>query len=81
MANEEKILEMLESIQADMQAMKADIASLKKNETDGKTDPPQKTTDDWEIWEQMRHLLTKEEGDSLAEVMEEIERKKAAMYA
>ena len=42
MANEEKILEMLESIQADMQAMKADIASLKKNETDGKTDPPQK---------------------------------------
>lgn len=42
MANEEKILEMLESIQADMQAMKADIASLKKNETDGKTDPPKK---------------------------------------
>ena len=81
MANEEKILEMLESIQADMRAMRADIASLKKKENDEKTDLPPKATDDWEIWEQMRHLLTKEEGDSLAEVMEEIERKKAATYA
>ena len=82
MANEEKSLEMLENIQADMRTMKSDIAALKGEQIqENKAETEQQRMDEWEAWKQLSHILTKEEGDDLARVMDEIERRKAAMYA
>ena len=70
MSNEEKILEMLTSMQQDMATVKAEINGLKAREkerelkdleTHGGTVEEQK-----EAWRQMSNLLTKEEGEALA---------------
>ena len=78
MANEEKILSMLEGIQSELQTMKDDIISLKKS-INIKQEPHKPPMDELEVFRQMSQLLTKEEGDSLAAAMDEIERRKFAV--
>ena len=70
MSNEEKILNLLTSMQKDMKKMQADIDSLKNHkEPDYKADyklDDEGVQKQLETLNKMRHLLTKEEADALA---------------
>ena len=61
MANEDKILAMLEDIQKKMNVMQTDIDLIKKKKLDDESIANQLVT-----LEKMRHLLTKEEADAVA---------------
>ncbi len=61
MANEDKILAILEDIQKKMNVMQTDIDLIKKKKLDDESIANQLVT-----LEKMRHLLTKEEADAVA---------------
>ena len=61
MANEDKILAILEDIQKKMNVMQTDIDLIKKKKLDDESIANQLIT-----LEKMRHLLTKEEADAVA---------------
>ena len=65
MTKEDKIIEMLGNLQNDMATLKADVEILKNaGRVYGST-----TQDDWDTFEKMSKLLTKEEADNLAEII------------
>ena len=66
MSNEDKILTMLGSMQADMETLKADVAEIKSY---GKKSSAGSAASDLEIIRKMSKLLTKEEADDLAAVV------------
>ena len=61
MANEDKILAILEDIQKNMKVMQTDLDLIKKKKLDDESIANQLVT-----LEKMRHLLTKEEADAVA---------------
>lgn len=70
MSNEEKILEMLTSMQQDMATVKAEINGLKAREKERELKDLEThcgtVEEQKEAWRQMSNLLTKEEGEALA---------------
>ena len=78
MSNEEKILDALGNIQADIKSMKADIETLKQNAFRRKESSMSKISE-LEVVERMGKLLTKKEQDALGAAMEEIEKTKVAI--
>ena len=70
MSNEEKILEMLTSMQQDMATVKAEINGLKAREKERELKDIEThcgtVEEQKEAWRQMSNLLTKEEGEALA---------------
>ena len=70
MSNEEKILEMLTSMQQDMATVKAEINGLKAREKERELKDLEThcgtVEEQKEAWRQMSNLLTREEGEALA---------------
>lgn len=77
MSNEEKILSMLEKIQADVDTLKTDIAKLKAGEKINDEKPKMSQRD---VWLAMSKLLDDEEKDALGRYQAEEEARKAALY-
>ena len=61
MSNEEKILQMLSEMKADIKNLQTDVAFLKEKKLNSESIKKQ-----LETLEEMRHLLTKEEADAVA---------------
>lgn len=76
MSNEEKILNMLGDMRADIEMIKAEIADLRGNRGEAKRN--QTGTEDMETIRKMSKLLTREEADDLAAV---VRRQKTGAYA
>lgn len=79
MSNEEKILTMLEKMQADMERMKADIAMIKTN-GNGKTTPDKPTMSARDAILAMANLLDDDEKEALGRYQAAEEARKAALY-
>ena len=77
MSNEEKILAMLEKMQADIDALKVGIAKPETTEK-VKDDKPQMSQR--EIWLAMSQLLDDDEKEALGRYQAEEEARKAALY-
>ncbi len=77
MSNEDKILEMLTEMQADMKIMQSDVSTLKNNGV--KTIRPN-AKEQIAILDAMRNLLTQEEKDALGRYQEAEESRKRALY-
>ena len=75
MSNEEKILEMLTSMQKDITMVKSEINGLKAREKARDLEDLENhcgtVEEQKEAWRQLSHLLTKEEGEALAAVIGE----------
>ncbi len=77
MSNEEKILSMLTKMQADIDALRADIANIKRN---GNSQPPKKTMTQREVFMGLANLLDDDEKEALGKYMEAEEARKVALY-
>ena len=67
LSNEEKIIEMLTTMQKDMALLKTEINDLKEKDKLKELETHCGTVEEQkEAWRKMSNLLTKEEGDALA---------------
>ena len=81
MSNEEKILEALAKLQADVDAIKADAAQQNQtNKTREELERRRTANFQLAILETMANLLTDEEKDALGKYQEAEEARKAALY-
>ena len=80
MSNEEKILSMLTKMQADIDALKTSVETLKGN-GDAQAAKNKLTAEmQYTILETMRDMLTDEEKDALGRYQAAEEARKAALY-
>ena len=81
MSNEEKILEALAKLQADVDAIKADAAQQNQtNKTREELERRRTANFQLAILETMANLLTDEEKDALGKYQEAEEARKVALY-
>ena len=80
MANEDKILAMLEDIQNKMNVMQTDIDLIKENNHIQERKKNPTAEEQLAIIEVMRNLLTQEEKDALGRYQEAEEARKKALY-
>lgn len=84
MANEEKILEMLGELKADMDAMKADIEAIKRSENGkkeiGEPMPDEKKKSLREALQEWYQSPYDEESERFFQFMDAEEARKAALY-
>ena len=80
MSNEEKILSMLTKMQADIDALRAEVAKINHN---GKSQPPKKELtlkEQYDAFMGLANLLDEDEKEALGKYMEAEEARKAALY-
>ena len=77
MSNEEKILSMLTKMQADIDALRAEVATINHN---GNPQPPKKTMTQREVFMGLANLLNDDEKEALGKYMEAEEARKVALY-
>ncbi len=82
MSNEEKILSMLTKMQADIDALRAEVDTIRNNELLKVVEKSQskKRADTYAALEAMSELLTQDEKDALGEYMEAEMARKVALY-
>ena len=76
MSNEEKILSLLTKMQSDIDSMKTDIKTLKRNDNS----QPKKTMTQREVFMGLANLLNDDEKEALGEYMEAEMARKVALY-
>ena len=76
MSNEEKILSMLTKMQSDIDALRAEIHTLRQNENS----QPKKKMTQREVFMGLANLLDDDEKEALGKYMEAEEARKAAIY-
>ena len=77
-SNEEKILQMLDEMKADMNALKAEMETLKQHSVDSKKSVSQRQQK--EAIRRMSQILTADEKQSFGRFMDAEEARKAAVY-
>ena len=82
MSNEEKILSMLTKMQADIDALRAEVDAIRNNAILKVAEQSQskRRMSTYEALEAMSHLLDDDEKDALGKYMEAEEARKAALY-
>lgn len=82
MSNEEKILSMLTKMQADIDALRAEVDTIRNNAILKVAEQSQskKRMNTYEALEAMSHLLDDDEKDALGEYMEAEMARKVALY-
>ena len=77
MSNEEKILSMLTKMQADIDALRAEVETINRN---GNPQPTKKTMTQREVFMGLANLLNDDEKEALGKYMEAEEARKVALY-
>ncbi len=80
MSNEEKILAMLTKMQSDIDALRSEVDTIKRNDLLQVTEKRKSRRNTYEALKAMSELLDDDEKEALGEYMAAEEARKAALY-